>query len=46
MIIRWWFYPAVLFVSLIFVALGVAGLTIQAFLHNIRAALSYSFERK
>jgi penicillin-binding protein 1A len=35
MIIRWWFYPAVLFVSLILVALGVAGLTVALLYPNL-----------
>jgi len=35
MIIRWWFYPVVLFVSLILVALGVAALTVALLYPNL-----------
>jgi penicillin-binding protein 1A len=35
MIIRWWFYPAVLFASLVLVAIGVAGLTVALLYPNL-----------
>ena len=35
MITRWWFYPLILFVSLILVAIGVAGLTVALIYPNL-----------
>jgi penicillin-binding protein 1A len=35
MILRWWFYPAILFVSLVLVALGVAALTVALIYPNL-----------
>ncbi len=35
MIIRWWFYPAILLVSLVLVAIGVAGLTVALLYPNL-----------